>query len=78
LYGDRVLAEPPFEGFSLLIWLVPLIMIPIGILFFTNYMRNLRASAMVNGPVVQETAVSQPTTESDDYISQIEKELQRK
>lgn len=78
LYGDRVLAEPPFEGFSLLIWLVPLIMIPLGILFFVNYMRNLRASAALSSPVVEETAVAPPTPEPDDYISQIEKELQSK
>jgi cytochrome c-type biogenesis protein CcmH len=76
LYGDRVLAEPPREGFSLLIWLVPLIMVPLGLVFFGFYMRNLRASAEAIEPVVK-TAVPEPAT-SDDYISQIEKELQGK
>jgi cytochrome c-type biogenesis protein CcmH len=75
LYGDRVLAEPPREGFSLLIWLVPLIMVPLGLIFFGSYMRNLRASAE-SEPVVS-TAVPE-TTAPDDYISQIEKELQEK
>lgn len=77
LYGDRVLAEPPREGFSLLIWLVPLIMIPVGVVFFSYYMRNLRASAEERGPVVRETAVTEPAV-PDDYISKIEKELQGK
>ena len=76
LYGDRVLAEPPREGFSLLIWLVPLIMVPLGLVFFGNYVRNLRASAEVKEPVVS-TAVAKPTA-PDDYISQIEKELEGK
>lgn len=76
LYGDRVLAEPPREGFSLLIWLVPLIMVPLGFIFFSSYMRNLRVTAEVRQPVVS-TAVPQPTA-PDDYISQIEKELQGK
>lgn len=77
LYGDRVLAEPPREGFSQLVWLVPLIMIPLGVLFFGHYMRNLRLSAVENRPVVDRTAVPQSTA-PDDYISQIEKELQNK
>ncbi|MCA9974922.1 MAG: cytochrome c-type biogenesis protein CcmH [Anaerolineales bacterium] len=77
LYGDRVLAEPPREGFSLLVWLVPLIMIPAGVLFFVNYMRNLRSSVGESGPVASSTAVTEPAT-PDDYISKIEKELQKK
>jgi cytochrome c-type biogenesis protein CcmH len=76
LYGPRVLAEPPRQGFSLLIWLVPLIMVPLGILFFSYYMRNLRSSAEGGEPVVS-TAVPQPNI-SDDYLSKIEKELQEK
>ncbi len=77
LYGDRVLAEPPREGFSLLVWLVPLIMIPVGVLFFINFMRNLRSSAVANGPVVSNTAVPKPAA-PDDYLSKIEEELQEK
>ncbi len=77
LYGDRVLAEPPREGFSLLVWLVPLIMIPAGVLFFVNYMRNLRSSAAGGEAVVSGTAVAEPTA-PDDYHSKIEKELQGK
>jgi cytochrome c-type biogenesis protein CcmH len=78
LYGDRVLAEPPREGFSLLVWLVPLIMIPAGVVFFSYYMRNLRASAVESGPTVRDTAVAEPAAPNDDYISKIEQELQRK
>ena len=69
LYGDRVLAEPPREGFSLLVWLVPLIMIPAGVLFFVNFMRNLR-SAAEGGPAVSNTAVSEPAA-PDDYLYKI-------
>jgi cytochrome c-type biogenesis protein CcmH len=87
LYGDRVLAEPPREGFSLLIWLVPLIIVPLGLVFFGSYMRNLRSSAVESKPVVNSTATSTSSgagvaestpTAPDDYISKIEKELQGK
>jgi cytochrome c-type biogenesis protein CcmH len=72
LYGPRVLAEPPRKGFSLLVWALPLVLIPLGVVFFSRYMRNLRAT---EEEVEEETAVptSKPT---DGYISQIEKELE--
>lgn len=76
LYGDRVLAEPPREGFSLLLWLLPLIIVPLGAVFFSRYMRNLKATAVQSeSEVAVETAVTEPTAASD-YLSQIEKELQ--
>jgi cytochrome c-type biogenesis protein CcmH len=85
LYGDRVLAEPPREGFSLLIWLVPLIMVPLGLVFFGSYMRNLRSSAAESktavGNITTATSLSADVTDPappNDYISKIEKELQGK
>lgn len=72
LYGPRVLAEPPREGFSLLVWALPLVLIPLGVVFFSRYMRNLRAT---EEEAVGETAVS-PAKPTDSYISQIEKELE--
>ena len=72
LYGPRVLAEPPREGFSLLVWALPLVLIPLGVVFFSRYMRNLRAA---EAEVVAGTAVSTPKP-TNDYLSQIEKELE--
>ena len=77
LYGPRVLAEPPREGFSLLVWLVPLIMIPAGVLFFGYYMRHLRATVTRDELTVGDTAVTEPATPNN-YLSKIEKELQNK
>ncbi len=74
LYGPKVLAEPPREGFSLLVWIVPLVLIPVGVVFFSRYMRNLRAD---EAEVVTDTAVPPPTP-ANDYLSQIEKELEGK
>ncbi len=75
LYGPKVLAEPPREGFSLLVWIVPLVLIPVGVVFFSRYMRNLRATEMELATDTADTAVSTPQS-TDDYISKIEKELE--
>ncbi|MCP4428671.1 MAG: cytochrome c-type biogenesis protein CcmH, partial [Chloroflexi bacterium] len=75
LYGPKVLAEPPREGFSLLVWALPLVLIPLGVVFFTRYMRNLRMAEA--DAVVEETAVP-PQKPGDNYISQIERELEGK
>ena len=77
LYGDRVLAEPPRQGFSLLVWLLPLIVIPLGLILFGRYVRDLRATAVQTGPGA-ETAAAPPPTSGGDYITQIEKELREK
>ncbi len=74
LYGDRVLAEPPREGFSLLLWLLPLIIVPLGAVFFSRYMRNLKATA-VQSVSVPDTAVPDAAASSD-YLARIEKELE--
>lgn len=75
-YGDGVLANPPRRGINLIIWLAPIIAIPLGLLFFGRYLRGLKVAAE-QGTVKQAgTAVSAPPV--NDYLSRIEKELQDK
>ena len=82
-YGDGVLANPPRRGVSLvMLWVLPVVLILLGLLLFSRYMRGLRVSepdtAVVSGPNSAMTIppeVSQPAP--DDYLARVEKELKR-
>ena len=82
-YGDGVLADPPKRGFNLILWLFPVVALVLGGVFFSRYMRTLRASAAGvdeedEVEVELETAVpSQPTQplSPEDYRSKLEEEL---
>ena len=77
-YGDRVLATPPREGLNWLLWIMPIAAVVIGGFFFSRFMKNLRLEGE-EGDDGLETAVDpSPTTPSDDdYIAQVEKELNK-
>jgi len=84
-YGNRVLAEPPKRGFSLILWIYPFAAIILGGVFFSRYMRTLRASAVPVDNVVMavesETAVPTSTVRSrppDDYKAELETELRNR
>ncbi len=69
-YGPRVLAEPPAEGFNLLVYILPPVLFAIGayVLF-----RSVQAWK-VKPPAPRSVSV-----ESDDpYIAQLEQELRRR
>lgn len=80
-YGPRVLSTPPREGFNLLVWLLPVGLALVGIIFFARFMSGLRASdgakpADPTFTVAQGGAQAPPPAASeDDYVSRIEKEL---
>lgn len=86
-YGDGVLANPPSRGVSLIIlWVLPVVLLLIGALIFSRYMRNLRATsaassataAPTDSQVESDTAAS-PAKEAaaDDYLKQIEDEVNK-
>lgn len=84
-YGSGVLANPPKSGFNLILWLLPVVAVVAGGVFFTRYMRTLRASAVDEGDEefeedVVETAVPaavKPIAQ-DDYKSRLEEELRNR
>lgn len=86
-YGDGVLANPPRRGISLIIlWILPVVILLVGVLIFSRWMRNLRAVPAAASPDLpaQPTArQSVPTQQSgaaaqDEYLARIEKELEKK
>lgn len=83
-YGDGVLANPPRRGVSLIIlWVLPVVVVLLGALLFSRYMRNLRAasaagpaSAALAEPEVIPGPKATPASASD-YLSRIEEEVSK-
>jgi cytochrome c-type biogenesis protein CcmH len=84
-YGDGVLANPPNRGVSLIIlWVLPVVLLLIGALIFSRYMRNLRASS-ATAPVSEAPTNSQAESDmtasatnhaaADNFLKQIEEEV---
>jgi cytochrome c-type biogenesis protein CcmH len=81
-YGPRALAEPPTTGFPLAVWILPVLAMVIGAVFFGRYMRGLRAKAVADMSAVPESTSQVLSDESgqevvgdDDYRSRVESEL---
>jgi cytochrome c-type biogenesis protein CcmH len=80
-YGQRVLAEPSREGFSLAVWIMPIAAVVLGGFLFTRYVRGIRLNTehdMTSGPELANIDASAGVSESEDYEAQIEKELREK
>jgi len=80
-YGVRALAEPPAEGITLPLWLVPLLGVPVAVVLFGYYLKKIRRSTV--GSLETAADVSRPTTDiagdpdpdQDPYEARIEREL---
>jgi len=80
-YGDGVLANPPRRGFSTILWVFPVAAVLLGGFLFVRFMQNLRAASddehVESVPAAAEPIqTKQPKASIDDYISQVEAELQ--
>ena len=62
-YGQFVLLEPKFEGFTSLVWLLPIIALAIGAALVFFKLRKLEH------PATQQP--SNPATEADEYITRV-------
>ena len=79
-YGTQVLQEPPKTGFTLSLWVLPIIMIIIGggLLFFTMHKwTSTNRTKPAEAASLPATAPSKqaPPTSSDDYMRQVEQDL---
>lgn len=71
-YGQRVLAEPPAEGFNILVWLMPGSVLVAGLIALVVILRSWAARRP------DAVARSSPTPGEDlpaDYVERIEREL---
>ncbi len=75
-YGNGVLANPPAEGFGLLIWIVPTLVVLGGAVWFVRYLGRLQS---VNGVLVAQTfdhkLDRKPKIEENTYRQRLEEEL---
>jgi cytochrome c-type biogenesis protein CcmH len=69
-YGERVLAEPEREGFTSLVWLLPVIAVALGLVVVGRALRSWRTSRQEP----TEPVPSQPDV-SPETLARIEKEL---
>lgn len=72
-YGDRVLAEPPASGLNWLVYILPPVILLVGIYIVYRVFRGMRKtnSAVLAAPV--ETKVRE-----DPYLSKLEEELRQR
>jgi cytochrome c-type biogenesis protein CcmH len=80
-YGARALAEPPRSGFTLAVWILPIIAVVVGGFFFLRYLSKMRVeTAPGGGTSIEPTPSSEITPvdqdpDQDDYTARIEREL---
>ena len=68
-YGARVLAQPPAEGTSLFLYVLPIVGLVLGAIFVVWIMRRMRARA------AQPAAPAPSTSSGDEYADQVERDL---
>jgi len=73
-HGDRVLARPPARGLSVLVYLVPPLVLALGVWFVVRFLRNNRRMALASALAPQPDAPNP----SDDYEARLEKELKER
>jgi len=73
-YGSQVLQEPPKSGFTLSLWLIPVIAVIVGAIWLFYIIKKWQKPEPAPVVVTASAAVLEP--EADDYLSQVEKDLE--
>jgi cytochrome c-type biogenesis protein CcmH len=74
-YGDRVLAAPPARGLNWLVYLVPPLVILLGVFILYKALRAWRQPSTVAAPPA---AASAPDASADEYVKRLEEELSKR
>ena len=77
-YGDRVLAEPPRQGFNWVVYIVPLLIFGGGILLLYQAFRRWRGAEPDRSTWGDAKRAAKSRKPPDEYISQVEEELRKR
>lgn len=77
-YGTEVLANPPREGFGLVAWYLPAVVVLVAVVGFGWYFYRLQQAGQQVAEQVSNTAVSSPPAPADKYRDLLERELDEK
>jgi cytochrome c-type biogenesis protein CcmH len=69
-YGERVLAEPSTRGLNILVWVLPPVIVVVGIVVYIVLVRRMHK------PVA--APASAPAESKDDYVRRLEEELAKR
>ncbi|RMF46982.1 MAG: cytochrome c-type biogenesis protein CcmH, partial [Anaerolineae bacterium] len=70
-YGDRVLAEPPRRGLNWLVYVIPPVLILLGVFVLFQAMRSWKVSS-------DEALEPEVPSLDDEYAARLEEELKRR
>lgn len=74
-YGEQIVWSPPWQGFTLLAWLVPIALLLIGGFLFFFTLRDWHRSARSAATPEDETEANIDETDLESYRKQLEQEL---
>jgi cytochrome c-type biogenesis protein CcmH len=75
-YGEQIVWSPPWQGFTLLAWLVPIVLLLIGIFLLFTVLRNWRSASATQPTETDEPELTDiDPAELELYRAQIEDEL---
>ena len=73
-YGARVLAEPPRQGLNWLVYVIPPVLMLIGVYILYRALQSMRKQ-----PALADMNTVEPTApDSDEYIRRVEEELKKR
>ncbi len=76
-YGARVLSEPPRQGWYWLIYIVPVVLLGLGVYILYRAYLSMRAPLTGEAEPV-ETATQAVVVSQDDYLRRVEEELKKR
>lgn len=74
-YGPQVLGEPPRQGFNWLAWILPVVALVAGGVFFWRRTQGLVRADQASGQETTAPAATRSATSEDDYERKLEEEL---
>lgn len=81
-FGDRVLNEPPREGFALLGWVMPVVGLVVGVVVVTLMLRGMtQRQTPALAAQASQTPASKPPAPPDlptEYVERLERELRQR